>query len=543
MALLNPTPVRQFNRVFVTPRIEDFIRVETVDVSRIEIPEYGTPHPDTDKYRDFLFVYLASDDPQGLLFKFYYAKPRELQDDYNFEFVEADIGGTKFDAVKRTYVTLRSEFDPYSPTMGTDMPTDPDGLFGTGEYVLAERVQKRIGEQQLDSIFIQEERTYVQRCSMTDITNDNQLGIGVGKTTVLYYRGELVDGNAIETYFADPDNAFWGSQNDGTTVEGQQLSENWFAVITESSRDDALEAYKLSLPTITNLSLPDVLQGVEIVWNEAGGNGSFDSEWGGLSKWEGAIQASVSGAESASAEGSYSIQPELILDIRQPLGRNIPSTSYFFYMRVTDGMLDSAAFLTKVGTLINSGSPPTVNFWPSFNPVAHSIVLKGMKVSVSAKASASASMSAKENEPLRPEEEEGDRTIAVINKDANYGTGESYDVSTTTTVVRIPPTVHGSVPFTGTASKSGNVTATCNVGWPEGSFTDTLLGENVAIPEAEADASATLGYTASVSPTSLDPTSPTAIPSSGYYVVDSKISPYEAGWVSCFAEVINAANI
>lgn len=553
---------RALTRNFPTPDLRDvlFYTVHDEDIPKNQQRAYGQTmsdlgikHPDALRFpnHQLVAITLRAEDRK---YQWWWAARREDQDIYNFEKTEASGAGQQFDAVARTYIIHRDDYDPEDPAMGSPMPDKPQSLFGTGtvvgdesvieDYVLFSRKQLRAPEKELDALFVFEERVYVKRCNIAKIDADDQLGVGVGQTTTLYYRGEEIDVSEgsdpeslvpVEQLFEDPEHSYWGSKDDGTTIRGEQLSCDWFAIIVESSRDTALEAYKLSLPTITNLTLPDVLQGISITWNEGGGNGSFNSEWGGLAKWQGDIQASLSGAESASAEGSYSIQPEISLDIRQPLGRNIPSTSYFFYMKVVDGTLDSAAFLAKVGTLINSGSPPTVNFWPSFNPVAHNIVLKGMKVAVSAKASASASMSANESP--------GAGTEAYIHKDANYGTGESYDVSTSTTVVRIPPTIHGSITLSGTTSKSGNVTASCDVGWPAGTYTDSLLSETVAIPAAEADASATLAYSASVTPTSLSATTPSSIPSSGYYVVDSKISPYEAGWVSCFAEVINAANI
>lgn len=565
---------RALTRNFPTPDLRDvlFYTVHDEDIPKNQQRAYGQTmadlgikHPDALRFpnHQLVAITLRAEDRK---YQWWWAARREDQDLYNWEQTHADIAGQQFDAIARTYIVHRDDYDSENPAMGSPMPDKPESMFGTGvvigdesvieDYVLAGRKELRAPEKELDALFVFEQRIYVKRCNIAKIDADDQLGVGVGQTTTLYYRGEQIDVSEgsdpeslvpVEQLFEDPEHVYWGSKDDGTTIRGEQLSCDWFAIIVESSRDTALEAYKLSLPTITNLTLPDVLQGVSITWNEGGGNGEFNSEWGGQAKWEGAIQTSLSGSESASAEGSYSIQPEISLNIRQPLGRNIPSTSYFFYMKVVDGTLDSAAFLAKVGTLINSGSPPTVNFWPSFNPVAHNIVLKGMKVAVSAKASASASMSAKENEPLRPDETEGDRTTAFIHRDANYGKGKSYDVSTSTTVVRIPPTIHGLINFTGDdTTKSGTVSATCDVGWPEGTTTPpgiTLLGIPVTIPQALASETATLPYSASVTPTSLSATTPSSIPSSGYYVVDSKISPYEAGWVSCFAEVINAADI
>lgn len=541
---MNPTPNRQRIRNFLTPRIEDFLVTETEDLSRKDLPEYATPHPDTERYPDHVFSYALPADDQGLLYTAIYAKKRERQDDYNWEFTDADIGGTKFPAVKRTYVTLRSEFVAATPTMGTSMPDKPLSMFGTGagdplvisDYVLAERDQKRSGDKELDAVFVVDVHVYVKRFSISDINTDKTLGIGVQRKTTLYYRGETPSGGGttIEALFAAPTNAFWGTQSNGVERDGQQISANWFAVIETSSRDDALLAYKLALPTVTNLNLPDVLEGVEVVWNKATSTGAFNSDWQGLSAWSPAddVSASLSGAESASAEASASIQPEVILNIRQPLGRNIPSTSYFFYMKLTSSdSISSGEFRSRLGTV----SGVSAQFWPSFNPVAHTIFLKGQKVAVSAKASASGSVSA------RGDAATGEGSISW---DKNYGTGDSYDVSTMNGVVRIPPTLHDTINISGTLTDTAVATAACDVGWVTYTTSEMIAGETVAMPAVTADSGTkTSTATGLVYPSTLAATDPIKIPDTGYFITESSIKPYEAGWVQCFAEVINAADI
>ena len=47
----------------------------------------------------------------------------------------------------------------------------------------------------------------------------------------------------------------------------------------------------------------------------------------------------------------------------------------------------------------------------------------------------------------------------------------------------------------------------------------------------------------SIYPSTLAATTPSEIPSSGLYLIDSKITPYQSGWVQCFAEVIDATVI
>lgn len=533
-----PAPVRQRLLTFLTPRTEDALIAETADISRQEIPEFGSAHPDKEKYPDHRFAHAIASDDKGLIDTFLYIREFRSQDSYNFEHLAADVEGTKFSTVIREYVTLRSEFNPALPLMGASMPDTPKSLFGTGsgdprvltDYYLAIRQQRRSGDRELDNLFVLDRHTYIKRAPIRDIDVDKQLGIGVGKTTTLHYRGEVMTGSStIETLAAAPTNAYWGIQADGTDRSMQQISDNWWAVIVSSSRDAALTDYKLILPTTTNLNLPDVLESIAVVWNTAGGNGNFDSNWVGLAHSIGGIQNSLGGGESASAEGAASVQPELSISIRQPLGRNIPALAYFFYLKLTSAdTITSAEFLAKLTALAGA----SVSYWPSFNPVSHTIVLKGQKVAVSAKASASASMQASDA---------GD--VDTISTDKNEGSGTSYDTSTMNGVTRIPPTIHGAISITGGTTSSATATASCDVGWT-GTGSGASIGPYpVTFPSTTAVASASLAANGAVSPTSLSATSPASIPSSGLYITESRIDPYEKGWVRCYAEVIDASDI
>ena len=527
-------------KLFPTAKATDVLfYVECTNVlPKNKNPEYDTPYRDCfphapEDFPDHKLVFITPADDTGKQ-KWYFAADRAAQDDYNFAFSDADIGGVKFKSVERTYVIQRADFSETSPAMGSAMSTDPAGKFASG-YILAGRKTGSTQEKELNSLYVFEVQSYILRATTADITTDRSLGVGVKKTTTLYYRGEIVTGSTkIEDLAVAPTNAYWGIQSSGINREVQQISYNWWAVIETSSRDTALEAYKLSLPTTTNLSLPDVLIGASIVWNKASSTGGFTSDWEGVSAWSPAneVASGLSGSESASAEASASIQPELVLDIRQPFGRNIPATAWFFYMKLTSGdTITSAEFLTKLTSLVGS----TVNAWPAFHPVAHSIALLGQKVAVSAKASASASISA------RGDSGTGEGNIS---KDKNFGTGDSFDSSTMNGVVRIPPTIHGDITISGIDTDTAVASASCDVGWDVYSTGQVIAGEDVEMPAVSASSGAkTATATGLVSPSTLGATTPTAIPSSGYYVTESSIKPYDAGWVQCYAEVINAANI
>jgi hypothetical protein len=161
---LPQAPHRQDRKVFPTPLIGDVLFSEVRDCNRILIPEYGTPHPDTNKWPDHKLVYVRPVDiDRNEIFEFFYAANRENQDLYNFEYGTTQIGGLILNTVARTYITLRSEFDSTAAELvvGATMPNVPVDKF-EGTWILYNVEQKRIGQQELDSLFVVEQRIYVQ---------------------------------------------------------------------------------------------------------------------------------------------------------------------------------------------------------------------------------------------------------------------------------------------------------------------------------------------------------------------------------------------
>jgi hypothetical protein len=118
--------------------------------------------------------------------------------------------------------------------MGTAMPDAPAGLF-TEEFILASREEKRIGDRELDSIFVVERLTYVKRVTITEVTIRQKTGKGDVDVTTLYYRGEIYSGG---TTIEDAVDTFdWDANGDGTFKSVNQLSENWFAVTDKTFID------------------------------------------------------------------------------------------------------------------------------------------------------------------------------------------------------------------------------------------------------------------------------------------------------------------
>jgi len=82
-------PFRQDKKLFPTPVVGDVLFYELRDCTRIDLPEYGTPHPNTSKWPDHKLVFIAEENDNGGregIFRFFYAADRDKQDLYNWRF-------------------------------------------------------------------------------------------------------------------------------------------------------------------------------------------------------------------------------------------------------------------------------------------------------------------------------------------------------------------------------------------------------------------------------------------------------------------------
>ena len=151
----------------------------------------------------------------------------------NWEYSTADIAGTRYPSVSRTFVLLAEDVAHDAPAAGSAMPFVAADIFDGKGYILVDRQIVRSG-MELEPTFRVERRNYVKRATLTDNGYNEALGVNLSRTTTLYYRGETVSGVAIETLVADDKNAYWGTQvNLKISRSGEQLSDNWFAVIEQ----------------------------------------------------------------------------------------------------------------------------------------------------------------------------------------------------------------------------------------------------------------------------------------------------------------------
>jgi hypothetical protein len=285
-----PSPQRQTVLTFVSPNVQDSLFFETIDAQRVGKvpPAYGTAHPDTDKFPDHTLAYVKQADPNGQLYYYYYANTRASQDEYNFEYSQASLGDTKFDTVVRTYVSLRSEFKEDDATLlaGAAMPTAPAAANFSGKgYILMTRAQKRLGDRELDGIFVVEQRTYFVRKVMDTLRWDDVSHRNLKTSVSFKYDGEIVSGDTINNILADSDNAYWAPalvtdpQNSSIKIakyrEGSRISSDWIQIVRTELIAGVATGNVLAVDsyfTTIDHTFPPVLSSVDIAdWERQDG--------------------------------------------------------------------------------------------------------------------------------------------------------------------------------------------------------------------------------------------------------------------------------
>lgn len=170
---LPQAPYRQDRKLFPTPLVGDVLFSEIRDCNRTEFPEYGTAHPNPVKWPHHKLVFIKPVDiERNEIFEFFYAADRENQDLYNFasgtKNIVGNVGGREFRIVQRVYVTLRTAFEPFDIPFGTAMPDIPAGQFDGVDYIFFEKQQAKIEQQELDSLYVAETHTYVEKAILDD---------------------------------------------------------------------------------------------------------------------------------------------------------------------------------------------------------------------------------------------------------------------------------------------------------------------------------------------------------------------------------------
>lgn len=276
-----------------------------------------------------------------------------------------------------------------------------------------------------------------------------------------------------------------------------------------------LAASVIKVPGKTTVDLPDVLTAIAATYNKDHGTGaeSHPTTQQGLEVHGG---GSGSLRTSATAQASASIVVDITPSITTYRNIKVPCVHAFFYMEMP---VTNAQVLTRLASaaLFNA----TVLDLPIFRPKIHSFVLKGGQIALrqSADSEVAGSVNAAET---------------VWSKSFQYGDGYSKEVGVSIRTKEIGPVINGTVNISGgTSDTTGTVSISVDA---------SCLGLTGAIDIATIDntpAAVTGSASASVTPTSASATSPTAIPTSGLYLVDLNPDIGEYGYAFIHAVVVD----
>lgn len=262
----------------------------------------------------------------------------------------------------------------------------------------------------------------------------------------------------------------------------------------------AINNFSVSFSGTEDIALPNVLTSLEVIWESSAGSGDHTETA------EGTSTVSLSLGLNARAEGSASIMPEVVHNIKETWAQNLPVTHYLFYMAYP---VTKAQILAKLTSL--AGSP--VLQMPVFRPEAVNIVLTGRQLSLSVEANI---------------QQQASDTTFIYSK----GRGVSKRVGMTVRTLRLPPTIHGAFNL-GASTQNTSFNVDAGVGWPTGTNWPPL---------AQTESAAGI-IQANVTPVSIPATTPSAIPTSGLYVVRGSAELYKWGYVRVHSVVFNFSDL
>lgn len=266
-------------------------------------------------------------------------------------------------------------------------------------------------------------------------------------------------------------------------------------------------SYPIEIP---NINLPDVLNSLYVVYNTSKGEGTAEDNGEGVATGS---SYSISLSVSSKANSSLSIVADVVPQIQQTWGADIPAIEYYFFVQ---GNQTRAGILTRLGTIIGT----TVLAWPLFHPVAHTISAQSGQVSISSGSSAQQSVSVSDSS-------------SSVSK--SIGTSKQLEQGASLRITSITPTLHGALTI-GNPSESGTVKASSKAVMT-GSSDDMVFGDYGVDDFYEPSTPLSV----EVFPKTLGATTPSDIPRSGLYLYRTNFQEIEDDILLVVAQVIDAS--
>ena len=281
----------------------------------------------------------------------------------------------------------------------------------------------------------------------------------------------------------------------------------------ETIPTDALDAYLIRHPVRVDLSdLPRELIAIETVWNEGISIGEQDYDF---YVWKSGSSFTVSKSANDSASSSSSVSCEVYLKYKDVATHNLFGERLFFYL---PNNVTEADIIDKVNSILGLVDPATVDFWPVFRPESETLITTGQSVKVVANVQISLGATITDG--------------SLTGQQWDKGTSDDYSANINASAVQIPPCIHGAIAIGGGTSRSRPVAVTAYM---------QMYNSQAGFVSATKTKTGTAS--ASIYPTSLAPTSPSSIPTSGTYIMDMDVRKFKYGYSAVTVILFDASKL
>jgi hypothetical protein len=258
--------------------------------------------------------------------------------------------------------------------------------------------------------------------------------------------------------------------------------------------EEELADFSIEYPTRINLNLPRVLKSIDIQWEEEQQLGEYENQNNLTGEFK-----SVSLDDRGSVSATLSATPKFNIDIEEIWGQNLIAQTKVFFLK---GPITEQSILNKTGAIS----------WPIFKPQSHTITAIGKKIVGSVNSSVSSARQI-------TDETNGNLT-------SSSGQAEK-SISTTPIFINIPPCL------------SSRIAIDAKVNKPLTIFTTAKI---TALQPVQRTTTMVLELITEVDEV-IEETSPSDVPRSGTYLIDSDVEFFKFGWFLVKATVFDASQL
>lgn len=296
------------------------------------------------------------------------------------------------------------------------------------------------------------------------------------------------------------------------TFEADPLGDGRWLVRTYDPNDidAALSSVMVKFPTRHSMDLPPVLQEIRLSWDSSEGTGT---QWQDNQLYVYGGMNSLVQDDSGQNTAQISATPQFDIIMKDIWARNLIATSHVFFLK---GPVTEVDIMSKLGATM----------WPVFKPKSYALTTTGVSVSCSVSGSIKRAFS-----PY-------DGYLGAV--EYNWSKNFNKDRSIKNITLSIPQCIHNTI----TVNETKTVTASPSVDlkFPTTPPLNIDSGTQVEGLEVRVNFAETVTETAAVN-FYLPPTEPTAVPSSGLYIVDSNVEFYKFGYFIVRATTIDASQL